>query len=528
MPDKTVRYILTPKVADGKISAISVLEILSGKCFEPEEAFSDMEKALGGCLSAWYGDGDIFAEDALGDPGIVMKESDGIRTYAFERKTAGNVTLKYSASVFPLFHWPNPALSLHNRSTGATGFADTFLLNPFGVWDYTIEYDETEIPGTVSACSYGIGTIEKEPLERAAADDICFAFGAPYRFNNGGKLNILYFENDLRFMGEITRNISAYFDYMDRKFSGPDKPYFIFLYRKDKVFNIDLTGTASQNVCLMGYGDALVDRYKDVESTIVHELVHNFLYLDEENAAYASFFSEGTADYFSIMIPFLLGANDREATMKEFNRFLRFYYSNPRKETSLEDAYEKSWTHSYAARVIYGKGLVFMMTLEALLKEHHSEKALIDIMSDLIVRQKKEEVSLRDFLDTMDAYTAGGSSQCFLQLSGEAKAVPPSRFIEGYHLARGSVRVEDNGFDETVAFSDPKVVTGIRAESNAYKAGLRNGDVILNKIDEWTLGWNEEQMAVLNVKRDGRTLEVRYLARGEETCAFHYEKDEGL
>ena len=128
----------------------------------------------------------------------------------------------------------------------------------------------------------------------------------------------------------------------------------------------------------------------------------------------------------------------------------------------------------------------------------------------------------------MDAYTAGGSSQCFLQLSGEAKAVPPSRFIEGYHLARGSVRVEDNGFDETVAFSDPKVVTGIRTGSNAYKAGLRNGDVILNKIDEWTLGWNEEQMAVLNVNRDGRTLEVRYLARGEETCAFHYEKDEGL
>ena len=122
----------------------------------------------------------------------------------------------------------------------------------------------------------------------------------------------------------------------------------------------------------------------------------------------------------------------------------------------------------------------------------------------------------------------GCSSRCFKTLSSEAKAIPPRKFIEGYQLVRGSVRVEENGFDETVAFSNPKVVTGIKLDSNAYRAGLRNGDIILNKIDEWALGRNEAMMSLLSVKREDQIIEIRYLARGEETYAFYYQKDEDL
>ena len=524
MFNKNISYILTPKVVNGKINTISILEVMMGKCFDKEEAFAEMPKNISSCLSAYYSGSDITAEDELGNLKIVIKEAENIRTYAFERKTEGKVVLRYSASIHPLFDWPNPALSLHNRENGATGFAGTFLLNPFGEWYYTIDYDDIEIPNTICACSYGIGKIENEPLEHMVANYICFAFGVPHHFNNRGKLNILYFENDLKFMDEITQNISLYFDYMDKMFHGTDRPYFIFLYRKDKVFNIDLTGTASLNLCLMGYGDELVNEYKDIESTIVHELVHNFLMIDDEKSSYSSFFAEGAADYFSVMIPYQLGVNDKETTIDKINKLLRFYYSNPMKEESINYSLNMSWTHSYANRINYGKGLIFMMSLESLLKEHNAKKTLIDVMSEMTKSQQMQEVSLLDFLNMMDSYTDGYSSRCFKTLSGKAKAIPPHKFIEGYQLVQDSVRVEENGFDDTVAFSNPKVVTGIKINSNAYKAGLRNGDIILNKIDEWTLGKNEDMMSILFVKRENQIIELRYLARGEETYCFSYKK----
>lgn len=526
MSSRQIRLFLKPETKNNAICAIRVTQELTGHGFEPEAPFAEMKKMYEGCLSAYYNAEDITAADDLGPLGIIAAERNDKKVYAFHRKTSEKITLQYLAPVCQPFAWPNPALSLHNRNTGATGFACTFLLIPYHEWDYRIDYDDTEIQNTYCACNYGIGSVAIEPLEYEQAQYLCFAFGAPYRFHNGGNLNILYFEHDLKFMSEITACTSAYYDYMEEMFGGMGKPYFIFLYRKDKKFEIDLTGTAIYQGCLMGYGDELVTEYREIDGTICHELVHNFLLIDDENEAYSSIFAEGAAEYFSLMIPYILGIHDTQSTVDRLNQLLKFYYSNPWKEKSLEESVEKAWTHSYACRIAYGKGLIMMISLEALLKKHHSPKRLIDYMADLSLLGQDRTVAMRDFLDLIDQAANGDASAYFRILASEGAVKPIDGFLDGYRLTLGSVKKEENGFDDTVAFAEPKVVTGLREGSNAYKAGLRNGDVILGKIDEWGLGHDENKLSVLHIMRGNQTFPIRYSPRTEDTYCYFFANAE--
>ncbi|MCR5005227.1 MAG: hypothetical protein K6A77_04930 [Clostridiales bacterium] len=517
-----VSYVFQPETHDSAIVSIGICETISGFSFMQGEAFAQLAKAATGCLTAYYDASQLMAFDDAGTVMIQVREEDDVRYYAFARDTIGTIHLQYQAPVLDVFSWPNPALSLHARSSGATGFAETFLLHPYGSWDLDIDY--ISLPGTVSACNLGIGPVKEKSLPDREVKDLCFAFGACHHYTDGGHLHLLMFEEDLRFIDQITQNMARYYAYLETAYPGNAAPYFIFLYRKDKKFKIELTGTATRHCCLMGYGDALVQRYEDIEATLVHELVHNFLVLDDPDEDLNSLFSEGTADYYATMIPYALGIHSAEETIESLNRQLRFFYSNPWKERSLHEAIACSWTHSYACRVMYGRGLLFLLHLEALLRKYHADRPLQGYLADLMAKREQRLVSLADLLDPIDVLTQGEATQCLHKILQGGPIAPPADFLDGFQLEEDTVPIEDQGFDDTVAYQSPKIVTGLRPSSNACKAGLHDGDEILGKLDEWYSGSHEDQPAAFNVRRGTEIIPVSYLARGAETYSYKYKK----
>ena len=522
MSSGKVSYLFKPETRDSVMVSIGIHETLTGFSLIQGEAFAQLSRMTTGCLTAYYEASDIQVSDDAGPLAVEVREEHDTRYYAFTRDTVGTVHLQYQAPVFDIFSWPNPALSLHARSSGATGFAETFLLHPCGSWDLEIDY--ISMPGTVSACSLGIGHIEEKNLPDREVKDLCFAFGAIRHYTNGGHLHLLMFEEDLRFIDTITRNMSLYYDYLEAAYPGNTRPYFIFLYRKDKKFKIELTGTATRHCCLMGYGDALVARYEDIESTLVHELVHNFLVLDDPDEDLNSLFAEGTADYYATMIPYQMGIRGMEETIARLNRQLRSFYSNPWKERSLHEAIACSWTHSYACRVMYGRGLLLMLHLEALLRETCGGRSLQDHLAGLMKLRRERQVTLEDLLRPIDALSQGEASQCLQRILQGGPIPPPTGFMDGHHVEKDTVAIEDQGFDDTVAYRSPKIVTGLRPASNAYLAGLRDGDEILGKLDEWYLGSHEDQPAAFDIRRGEQIIPITYLARGAATYSYVYKK----
>jgi S1-C subfamily serine protease len=82
----------------------------------------------------------------------------------------------------------------------------------------------------------------------------------------------------------------------------------------------------------------------------------------------------------------------------------------------------------------------------------------------------------------------------------------------------------DNGFDDTVRYSHDQVVTGVKPGSNAEKAGLRNGDVILKASSEWEAVDDENMHLVYQVRRGETELTIEFLPRGEKVPCWQYVK----
>lgn len=529
---KEVFIALKPEVAGDEIVSLKVTVRMPDAAYLSREQFDTMPVTLASCRCTCYEGGDITARDALGDVPINIEREVGCYgpqlSYSFGRDTNGELTLCYSCTL-PDFDPTarNPGLSLCRHERGVTGAGLTFLLLPQGLCNFHLAWDWSDCGDD----SVGIAGCENGDFSRTCTrfsfKYVYYAFGQLSEYNRpGSKLHVFTLDRDDRYFDELVEIVGEYFDHMEGFFHDGDCPYHIILYPTKRTL---LTGTAQLRCCYLGFGaDFIVNSLSEVEDVLAHELTHNWCSIADnvsEDEGLSSLYMEGTAEYYSSAMLYRSGQNGIGAYVSSINAKLRDYYANPFRECAYRETYDKSWTHAFAQRVPYNRGIIMFMQLDSAIRNVSSGNYSLDDLVLHIIDDGKsgKTVDWDGFVKLADEFSGGAAADIIDATLAGGLMLPPGDFFGSeYKLVETSIPIECEGFDFTVRFEPEKTIHGLIPGSNAEKAGLRNGDKIISLITDSAAPGRDLPLSHCKVIRDGEIMQFDYIARGQEASCWQY------
>lgn len=225
----------------------------------------------------------------------------------WENDTVARMQIRVSFDAADL---PEKAPELEYCAEGFVGlcpFSGAFSLilpqNPVR-FRLSLIWNMSEMPDDARAVwSYGNGNVEKE----MSAWNVRFTFYGVGRMQaaEDGGFGIYWFSKPEFEVEATTERLVQLFRYMREFFRDKEPTYKIFL-RRDP-FKISGGGSGAGKAFISGYsafGGMDVKRWLNV---LAHEMVYNWPCMDMKIPGYGTWYSEGTAEYYSTVLPYRVG-----------------------------------------------------------------------------------------------------------------------------------------------------------------------------------------------------------------------------
>lgn len=218
-----------------------------------------------------------------------------------------------------------------------------------------------------------------------------------------------------------------------------------------------------------------------------HELQHNWtghtIKNQEEEQQY--WFSEGFTEYYTIknIAKNQIGGLDKTYFIQKLNEFIEKLYMSPVREAPNSDInYNNFWRSYEFSKLPYRRGAIFAFYLDELIqKDSQGAKSLDDLMlaikKDAI--EKEQRLSHEYFVAKVNEFVSEDIQPFFDKhiVNGELYDLAAIFEAFGYDF-NPTTTVYDLGFRMT---EDRKGIAEIDPTSNAYKAGIRKGDQIVQR-----------------------------------------------
>lgn len=317
---------------------------------------------------------------------------------------------------------------------------------------------------------------------------------------------------------EIYGRIATYFTSAD--------PFRVFFRRIEETdggsgatfsFLLEYSAHSAEYVSAIGMADLLA-----------HEAVHEFALLDPlgSNPEFQDdegvWYVEGGASWVGDLVG-LNGADkvSRMGMVESLNNNAQAYYTSPvwTLEMDYGEVLRRYWDDYNIVRVSYYRGFMFFALLDGLVcRATDRKKSMDDVIVELYklrrdgkpctlheVKDRVAELIGRKALD--EAYTAFFRGELI---------VPPEESLErhGLKLVRQPWHRFELGID-TVSLRQLKVI-GLVKGTNADKAGVRDGDVIVKGRMVWSVQDDLHGKMRLTVLRDGHELDFEWWPRTDE------------
>lgn len=225
-------------------------------------------------------------------------------------------------------------------------------------------------------------------------------------------------------------------------------------------------------------------------------------------------FSEGFTNFYARRLLYRAGVTDLEHYTASVNKAILDYRQSPARDASNAEIEAGFWEDMDLQRVPYDRGdLVAMMVDSAIRERTGGRRCLDDLMRDLVASGRAGWEASTEAL--IERFRAEGGDELAervrrLVVEGGDPQLPAELFEPCLALTPTEVATYELGFDLSRTM-DERVVHGVRAESKAFEAGLRDGQALVGMS---IYHGNLEREVELQVREDDVQRTIRYLPHG--------------
>ena len=264
-------------------------------------------------------------------------------------------------------------------------------------------------------------------------------------------------------------------------------------------------------------------REEELKSILAHEYFHTWnprrvgkMYPgDQERAAY--WFSEGFTDFYAWRLLLRSGEYDLKAFAGIWNDMLRAYAASPARDAPGAEIVRGFWKDRSVEKLPYQRGAILAAKWDRELRDRSGGRTgLDDVMRAMEVRAKAlgpNSPKAPDlFVEVARTFGLDAGPDVRSVIEGGAPALlPANAFGSCLPVSTVSIPAFDYGFDID-ATRKTNVITGLRPDSPAYAAGLRDGMTYVSR-QSGAPGDSRQPMS-LRVKDNGVERIVTYRPEG--------------
>ena len=386
-----IRVLLEPIWEESHVGSVYVqIEgIPSEFCFHLkvfDKKFCELEKPL-----CWKdAKGDVPYENHL-----EYESAREIQWYRAARPLEGTALVQYTVKLEPV--GKNPVFDLGYEDGGMTGTGFTFLPGlPKGHYEYEVVWNLEHIPeGSRAVWSKeGVVTGEEGLLQRSVymAGSICSVEDTTFGF---------YWLENPEFQGqEIAGWTMQAYRKMAEAFNDEGTLYRIFA-RKGPARVCG--GMALHRSYIFIYRPDDVPTLDSLKFLFTHEMAHNWPTMEDEPYGVSTWYGEGTAEYYSLVLPWKLGIVSDEELKEQLREKARDYYPNPTIHYPNERCGELFLKNNDATVMPYGRGLFYMMETDEWLRKISGDRYNLDTVVNALLERTRagEPCYNQNWLDTI-------------------------------------------------------------------------------------------------------------------------------
>ena len=388
----TLNLVLTPKIdAEGRATAIKVDYVLSewgagvGKPLVLQ--FDTLEPMLQRVTDQLQ---DLKASDDQGQLSYAAlgrrKEEDGeFQIWQSSRPAYGSIHISYFVPV-ALKKTPKrgPHVDLQEAGNGLSGGFMSFLCLPPIDGSMRVQVHWRLPTGQIAVSSYGLGDFHQD-LDRDTLGTTLFlagsllAFPSPSPVQGFGTYSLGLPSGALKIISQWTTRAYA----IERQaFHASPATSFRFMIRSYDGGPIT-SGRAAYESFLLYLPEGKNPGSQDLNDLVAHEMVHALIEdLDAEPGDDGDWYTEGTADYFKVILPYVGGLYTPHEYLDLINREAAEYYSNALAVDPNHDLSKAMWSGRNAWTVPYARGALYFADLEGKLRHRGSKLHVLDLVNE--------------------------------------------------------------------------------------------------------------------------------------------------
>ncbi len=471
---------------------------------------------------------DVSVRDAEGEVELTTPaEKAGSRPWTSTRRVHGDVTIGYTLPIDNA-RGSGPPINLRIDGQSFSTPGRMLLALPPGETPYRIKiaWDLSAMgQGAVGITGFGDGDLTLEPRPASQLSSTMFAAG---RFTREPAITTEGFSAlwggeppfDPRPLMQWTGRLHAW---MSKFFQDEvTAPYRVILRSNPQNPG---GGVAMTQSFAVGYGRGTDP--EALKSILGHEMTHTWT----ANETLGKWYSEGNAVYYQGLLPWRAGAISTEQFLANLNKTASRYYTNTMKHTPEDQVLDKFWDDTRIRVLPYDRGAMYFALLNAKVVEaSNGERSIDDLIRRMIVLKREDfPITLETWLDLLRAEIGDEGPRIHqAMMAGELMLPPSNAFGPCFARTTKKIRIFEIGFDMASTVGPNKIVRGLKAGSEAAKAGVRDGDRIISGGAGDSVQADVNQPITLKLERAGQPLSVTYLPRGEAVDAYQWQRVTGV